>query len=59
MVDQLRYYKKKFGFEVSLYVQENDIDERAATILVDLVNNNADVRAEFFPSRDRKKIHLF
>jgi len=42
-VQQLREYKEKFQFEVTIYVQEHDIDDKAARMLVDLVNSNADI----------------
>jgi hypothetical protein len=38
VVDQLRIYKKHYGFHLGVYVQENDIDDRAATLITELTN---------------------
>ena len=43
VVDQLAIYKKHYGFQLGLYVQENDIDDRAATLLTDLTNSRHDI----------------
>lgn len=39
VVDQLRIYKKHYGFHLGVYVQENDIDDRAATLITELTNS--------------------
>ena len=36
-------YKKHYGFSVGLYLQEFSVDEAAAKILIDLVNDNPDL----------------
>lgn len=36
-------YKKHYGFSMGLYLQEFSIDEAAARLLIDLVNNNPDI----------------
>lgn len=43
IVDQLRVYKERYGFHLGLYVQENDIDDRAATLITEMVNNNSHI----------------
>jgi len=36
-------YKKHYGFSMGLYLQEFSIDEAAARLLIDLVNNNPEI----------------
>jgi hypothetical protein len=43
VINQLRTYKQHYGFRLGVYVQEYDIDDRAATMLMEATNNNADV----------------
>jgi Domain of unknown function (DUF4157) len=43
VVNQLRIYKHHYGFHLGVYVQENDIDDRAATLITDLTNRDTDI----------------
>jgi hypothetical protein len=43
VVRQLRIYKQHYGFHLGVYVQEHDIDDRAATLITELTNDNPDV----------------
>jgi Domain of unknown function (DUF4157) len=43
VVDQLRIYKQHYGFQLGVYVQENDIDDRAATLITELTNKDTDI----------------
>jgi hypothetical protein len=43
VVVQLKDYKEHWGFHLGVYVQENDIDERAATLLTELTNRRPDI----------------
>jgi len=43
VVDQLRIYKKHYGFKLGVYVQENDIDPVAATLVTEVTNRHPDI----------------
>ena len=43
VVNQLRVYKHHYGFHLGVYVQENDIDDRAATLITELTNNESSI----------------
>lgn len=43
VVDQLQRYKQHYGFHLGVYVQENDIDDRAATLITELTNTRPDI----------------
>jgi hypothetical protein len=43
VINQLRQYKRYYGFHLGVYVQEYDIDDRAATMITELTNANRDV----------------
>jgi hypothetical protein len=43
VVDQLREYQQRYKFHLGVYVQENDIDETAATLITDLTNKRPDI----------------
>lgn len=43
VVTQLGIYKKHYGFNLGVYVQENAIDDRAATLITDLTNKEDEI----------------
>ncbi len=43
VVRQLRIYQEHYGFHLGLYVQESDIDDRAATLITEVTNSNQDL----------------
>jgi hypothetical protein len=43
VVRQLDVYKQHYGFHLGVYVQENDIDDRAATMITELTNSRPDI----------------
>ncbi|HEY0067677.1 MAG TPA: DUF4157 domain-containing protein [Flavisolibacter sp.] len=43
VVSQLETYKNHYGFHLGVYVQENDIDDRAATLITELTNSRPDL----------------
>ncbi len=43
VIEQLREYKEEYGFQLGVYVQENDIDDRAADIITQLCNENPNI----------------
>ncbi len=43
VVKQIGEYKTRFGFSLGVYVQENAIDDRAATLITDLTNAKPEI----------------
>ncbi len=43
VISQLDQFKRHYGFELGVYVQENHIDDRAATLITEVTNANPEL----------------